>query len=410
MDQNLKIAMLSIHSSPAGRLGTRDTGGMSVFTSQTAEMIARSGNTVDLFTLAPDQKTTGILNLKKNVRLIHLNIGNRQSVAKERLFSRMHDIFKAFNHFIAGHDLNYDLIHSHYWLSGILGARIQKRFNWPHMITFHTLGAVKNAACKEEHEPQVRIKNETSLMRSCDHIITFTDAEKRQIATLEPMVSGRISIVPCGVNFEQFKVLNKTAARYQLGLPPTTPVLIFVGRPVPIKGLTRLLKAVKLLNKTITVRLILAGGPDTASPEALPLKKQIIELDIADCVETVGCIDHRKLAVYYSAADATIVTSFHESFCLVALESLACGTPVIGSAVGGLPQIIRPGMGKVLDETNPESLAHAIKTLIFNRQELLPGEQLRSKIAAYTWQQTAEKLITIYKKNLVNKKDMAIGI
>ena len=153
MDQNLKIAMLSIHSSPAGRLGTRDTGGMSVFICETAEVMAKSGNTVDLFTLAPDLEAPQILELKNNVRLIHLNIGTREPVAKEQLLDRINDIFKSFVHFIFDHDLTYDLIHSHYWLSGILGVKIQKKFNWHHLITFHTLGAVKNAACKEEHEP-----------------------------------------------------------------------------------------------------------------------------------------------------------------------------------------------------------------------------------------------------------------
>jgi len=239
-------------------------------------------------------------------------------------------------------------------------------------------------------------------MQSCNHIITFTADEKKQITRLEPTASGKISIVPCGVNFEQFKPMDKNAARYTLDLPCKIPVLIFVGRSVPIKGLTRLLNAMKLLKKTMSVKLIVVGGSDIASPDALPLKIQINRLGIADCVKTVGTIDHQKLAVYYSAADATIVPSFHESFCLVALESLACGTPVIGSAVGGLPQIMLPGMGKVLDETNTESLAHAIKALIFNQQERLPREQLRSKIAAYTWQQTAEKLIAVYKKILVS--------
>lgn len=410
MDQNLKIAMLSIHSSPAGRLGTRDTGGMSVFTTETARMIAKSGNKVDIFSLATDLKTPEISELDNNVRLIHLNIGTRQPVAKEQLFIRSHEIFKAFVQFIADHHLKYDLIHSHYWLSGILGVRIQKTFKWPHLITFHTLGAIKNAACKEEHEPEIRIRNETSLIRSCNHIIAFTDEEKKQITRMEPTASGKIGIVPCGVNFEQFKSLDKNEARDKLDLSGTIPLLIFVGRPVPIKGLTRLLNAMKLVKRTMSVRLIIVGGPDTAYPDGLPLKRQIDRLDIADCVKTFGNIDHQKLALYYSAADATIVPSFHESFCLVALESLACGTPVIGSAVGGLPQIIMPGMGKVLDETNAQSLAHAIKAIIFNKRELLPGEQLRSKIAAYTWQQTAEKLIMIYKKNLVHKKDESIGI
>ncbi|RJP92455.1 MAG: glycosyltransferase [Desulfobacteraceae bacterium] len=394
-----KIAMLSIHSSPAGELGTRDTGGMSVYIRELAKEFGYLGILVDVFTLSQTQSSPSIISLFNNVRLINLNVKSDQLIFKENLFDYLPAVLQAFNQTVKKESLRYDLIHSHYWLSGILGNQIKQIQGIPHVTTFHTMGAVKNRACLQESEPDFRIKQEKELAAACDRIIASTRNEAHELISLYHAKNEKIGVVPAGVNLELFQPMNQSAARRKLGLHGKEQLLLYVGRYVPVKGLDRLLKIMPHINNAKQdqhrFKLLVIGGDD--ENEQLP--SVIRGLNIEKAVALLGRKDQALLPAYYSAADMLVVPSYHESFCLAGLESLACGTPVVTAPVGGLPEIINPTNGYVLEEPADKAMAAAIiKVADSQRQGRFNPNQIRASVLDYSWKNTAKLMLAEYQK------------
>jgi len=400
----LRIAMVSAHSCPVGKLGAKDTGGMSVYIRELARELGKQGHLVDVYTRAHDPRDNQIYELGQNARLIHLEAGEVEDIHKLVVYSYLPDFACNLESFRKYNDLQYDLIFSHYWLSGLVGEYLQQRWNVPHITMFHTLGAVKNTLGVGEDEPELRIEMERSLAQNCHHIIAPTEKEKEELIRHYGALPERIGVVPCGVNLEQFKPVSKESARKSLGFG-NDKIILFVGRIDPLKGIDKLIKAIPYLQNTQGLRLVIIGGDEQSQYEMERLQGLSCDLHIQDSVTFLGLIKHEQLPYFYSAADACVVPSYYESFGLVALESLACGTPVVATDVGNLKSIIRQGeTGYVVIDNSPRHLADKIALLLSRPSpDAKSALSIRASVSRFSWQNIAEVIVREFQLVLANR-------
>jgi len=386
--------MVSAHSCPVGSLGAKDTGGMSVYIRELAHELGKQGHLVDVYTRAHDPRDSQIYELGRNARLIHLEAGEVEDIQKLVVYSYLPDFACNLENFREHDGLQYDLIFSHYWLSGLVGEYLQQRWNVPHITMFHTLGAVKNAIAIGENEPELRIETERDLAQNCHHIIAPTEKEKEELVRHYGALPERIGVVPCGVNLEQFKPVDKESARQYLGFS-NDKIILFVGRIDPLKGIDKLIKAIPYLRNIRGLRLVVIGGGEQNQREIEQLQKLSCNLNIQDSVTFLGLIKHAQLPYFYSAADVCVVPSYYESFGLVALESLACGTPVVATDVGNLKSIIRQGeMGYVITDNAPHRLANKIALLLSKPStDTESALSIRASVSRFSWSNIAEAII-----------------
>ncbi len=343
VEKKLNIAMLSVHSSPFGELGTNDTGGMSVCIREMARELGELGHSVDIFTRQTNPENGKILDLQDNVRLIYLRAGHCGHMPKLDIYNILPDLCGAFERFCRQEGIGYDLLHSHYWLSAKVGEYAQRRWSLTHFITFHTLGAVKNQIEGVEKEPELRVINERQLANTCHRVVASTETEREHLKTYYGVPPHSVGVIPCGVNLDLFRPLDKRASRRGLGLHQDESLLLYVGRFVPSKGADRMLEVMRHLQGNRMFRLLIVGGDDHDTPEAKSLRELSRQHGLQDRVTFLGRVPQEKLPAYYSAADLLVVPSRYESFGLVALESLACGTPVVATRVGAMERILREG-------------------------------------------------------------------
>ena len=306
------------------------------------------------------------------------------------------DFFKELERIRTRESLDYDLIHSHYWLSGRAGNWAQERWEVPHVFMFHTVGAVKNSTVGSENEPELRLAVEKQLARSCDRILVATAQEKAHLIQHYGASSQAVGVVPCGVNLELFRPADKAVARQKLGLTIDESIVLFVGRFAPLKGIDRLLEAIAHLRHYQGLRLLIIGGDGYSSEESQELKQLCRNLGIQDSVTFVGRIEQDILPPYYSAADVLVVPSHYESFGLVALESLASGTPVVATRVGAMESILREGeTGHVVSNGSPHLLANGIEKFISRRYPPSP-DAIRATVLRYSWKNVVSVMINEY--------------
>jgi D-inositol-3-phosphate glycosyltransferase len=399
INETLDIAMFSIHSSPIGELGTKDTGGMSVYIRELARELGQAGHRVDIFTRLQNHGGKSVRRLYNNVRLIHLSIGNTMSLSKLELYPYLEDLFQAVENFRAGEELRYDLVHSHYWLSGRLGQYAQTRWHVPHVIMFHTLGGVKNTTGIGAKEPDLRVVTEKILSQTCDRVLAATQREREQLMRYHHIAPDKIGVVPCGVNLELFRPLDKSAARRELGFDRNESIVLYVGRFDPLKGIERLIDAMTYLTPCPRLRLVLVGGDGNHTSEAQNLRNRSARLGLQNVVTFAGRIPQDCLPPYYCAADVLALPSYYESFGLVGLESLACGTPVVATPVGAMEHILRPGVtGEIVSNCSPRSLAAVIEPFIRKPPAVSPSpEQIRASVIDYHWSLVARAVLEQYK-------------
>jgi D-inositol-3-phosphate glycosyltransferase len=396
----LRIAMLSAHSCPVGKLGTKDTGGMSVYIREIACELGRQGHSVDIYTRVHDRQDRQIYELSRNARLIHLRAGEDEEIQKLALYPHLPAFVNNLDIFNNCNNLRYDFIFSHYWLSALAGMYLQQRWHVPHIVMFHTLGVVKNAIRETtrpalgEEEPALRIETERNLAQNCHRIIASTENEKRALVRHYGASSQKISVVPCGVNLEHFKIIGKAQARHQLGLN-NDRVALFVGRVDPLKGVDNLIKALPYLCHIPKLKLMIIGGGEHSQPEVEELQKLARNLEVQNSVDFLGLMKHEELPYFYNAADVCVVPSYYESFGLVALESLACGTPVVATDVGNHKNLIQEGeTGYVIEDNDPRRLADRI-ALLLSRPEsgIRPAQSIRATVNKLSWSSTAEAIV-----------------
>jgi len=393
-DRKMRIAMLSVHSCPVGNLGAKDTGGMSVYVQELARELGKQGHLVDVYTRVHDPIDPQIVNIGRNSRLIHLKAGDDMEIHKLAIYSYLPDFACNLEAYRKENDLRYDLVFSHYWLSGCVGKYLQQWWHVPHITMFHTLGAIKNAIGIGEDEPELRIETERDLARTCHRIIASTQREKKELVSHYGSSPEQIGVVPCGVNLELFQPMDKGMARQHIGLPNGN-IILFVGRIEPLKGVDQLLKAVSHLPNSQEPRLVIIGGDEQSQHEVEKLQALSRALHIQDSVDFLGMVKYEQMPYFYDAADVCVVPSYYESFGLVALESLACGTPVVASDVGELKSIIRQGeTGYVVDDNTPRELAIKIALLLSRPdRDSEFALSIRESVNRFSWPNIAKTIV-----------------
>jgi len=395
-NKQLRIAMLSIHSNPIGELGTNDTGGMSVYIRELARELGKRRHRIDVFTRLQNGRHQPVVDLFENVRLIHLGIPNNGQLSRLALYPYLPDFFKSMENFRSHEGIAYDLIHSHYWLSGRLGNWAQELWDRPHLAMLHTLGEVKNRTGVGRPEPELRIAAEKQLVKNCHRILAPTDREKDNLMRYYNVSGEKIGVVPCGVNLDLFNPHNKLATRKQLGINPDDIILLYVGRFEPLKGIEGLLEAISHLKRYQRLRLVLVGGDGNEAPESRLLKQKATNLGIEDKVIFAGRVDQKYLPPYYGSADALVISSHYESFGLVGLEALACGRPVVSTPVGAMETLINQSQaGYVISDTLPRTLATGIQSII-THPNLPRADEIRKSVLEYSWSNVATAILKEY--------------
>jgi D-inositol-3-phosphate glycosyltransferase len=386
---DLSIAILSVHSSPLGRPGVGDTGGMSIYIRELTRELVRLGHTVDIYTRCQDQVTPEIVEIADRARQIHIQAGEPADIDKLLVYSHAPDFACKVENYRRQNGLHYDVIFSHYWISGIAGHYLQTWWRVPQMVMFHTLGAIKNNIGIDEDEPDLRIEEEKQIAQYCHRIIASTEKEKQALNRLYDVALEKISVIPCGVNLKLFYPGDKSLARTKLGLSGNK-IVLFVGRIERLKGIDKIIHSLVYL-RDIQPRLLIVGEDGNRPGETNKLKNMAKELDISDLVTFTGLVDYEKLPDYYRAADVFVFPSYYESFGLAPLESLACGTPVIATDVGDLRNIIRQGEnGYVLSDSRPKLIAEKIETTLRGKgPDMKSAFFVRSSVMRFGWQNIA---------------------
>ena len=399
-NSKLKIAMLSIHSCPLGKVGAENTGGMSVYIREVARELGRRGHLVDIYTRIHEPIHGHVVEIGQNVRLIHLKAGEEET-HKSELYLHICDFARDLEDFRKYNEFQYDLIHSHYWLSGLAGKRLQQWWGIPHIMGFHTLGAVKNAIGIGKDESELRINAENELVKDCHRIIASTEKGKEDLIYYYEAAPEAVSIIPCGVNLDLFRPIKREIARAYLGLNGES-IILFVGRIVPLKGIDNLLKSMTYLEGKKRINLVVIGGDEHSQSEMQRLRNLSQTLKIDESVTFSGLVKQEMLPFFYCAADLCVVPSYYESFGLVVLESLACGTPVVATKVGGAESVIRHGeTGYVVIDNDPRCLADKIALLLSasNGNTEFVGS-VRASVTKYSWSNVTEAIIAEYRSVL----------
>lgn len=404
-----RLAILSFHGCPVARLGEKDTGGMNVYVLQLAREFARKGVKVDVFTRYHDPEDPKVVELEDGARVIHLNAGSHQA-AKEDLFDYIPEFLSELYSFQRTEGASYDLVHSHYWLSGRVGMTLSRTWGVPHVATFHTLARTKTRARVGEREPERRVAVESLVMRDADAIVVSTEEEKQDVVRLYDALPHKIEVIPAGVNLDTFRPVDQRTAKSRVGIREQQ-VILYVGRIEPLKGIDVLLRAAALLEQSYDTRVMIVGGNPGNDAEMDRLQALTVELGIEEQVTFTGAIEQNRLPDYYSAADVFVLPSYSESFGLAALEAMACGTPVIVSRVGGLKTFIDGGeTGYLIPWRCPESFAQRLEMLLANPNlKRTMGKAARAKALQMGWEQSADRMLEFYASLMRDTWESAAG-
>ena len=403
-----RIATLSVHTSPLDQPGTGDAGGMNVYIVETAKRLAELGVESDIFTRSTSKDLPPLVELHPGVNVRHVAAGEYEGLSKSDLpgvlCSFTTGVLRAEAQRDPGH---YDLLHSHYWMSGQVGLVAKDRWGVPLVHSMHTMAKVKNAllATGDTPEPSSRVAGESQVVRVADRLVANTSDEARQLVELYGAQPDDVAVVWPGVDLAVFTPGDRNAARARLGIPLDVNLVLFVGRIQPLKAPDVLLRAVSELVERQSsfgddVMLAVVGGPSGSGLEHPEyLHKLAADLGIADLVRFAPPATQSELVDWYRASDVTVVPSYNESFGLVAVEAQACGTPVVASAVGGLTTAVHDGVsGVLIDGHNPTDYAQVLRRLLSDAQwrEQL-GRAGVERTRQLGWAQTADAMLDVYR-------------
>ncbi|NYE45129.1 D-inositol-3-phosphate glycosyltransferase [Spinactinospora alkalitolerans] len=406
-----RIATISLHTSPLDQPGTGDAGGMNVYIVEVAKRLAERGVAVDVFTRATGLGQPPEVEMAPGVTVRHVSAGPFGALDKDTLARHLCPfIFGVLRTEARNEPGHYDLVHGHYWLSGRAGAVAAQRWGVPLVQSMHTLAKVKNVSLADGDvpEPEVRVRGEDHLVRSADHLVANTADEAAQLVRYYDADPARVTTVPPGVDLDVFTPGSRAASLRRIGLPEDAELLLFVGRVQRLKAPDVLMRAAaRLLQRdpSLRGRLVVAvvgglSGRDAAEPRRLTELAR--SLGIADAVRMEPPRSRTELAHYYRAATATVVPSYSESFGLVAVESEACGTPVVAARVGGLPTAVSDGVsGVLIDGHDPDDYARVLHRMITEpawRDSL--GAAAVGHAAGLSWSATVDGLLGVYRGTL----------
>ena len=404
MNQGLRIAFISEHASPLAAVGGVDAGGQNIYVAHLARCLARAGHQVDVLTRRDAPDLLPVVDMCPGVRVLHIPAGPPEFVPKERLLGHMPAFTNACEKLLRS-GLAYDLVHANFFMSGVVAQRLRKSYGLPFVMTFHALGLVRR-----EHQgnhdgfPDTRVAIERMLMREADGVIAECPQDLNDMLRLYGAVPGKITVLPCGFDPDEFRPMDRGSARDRLGLSRNDFIVLQLGRMVPRKGIDNVVSAIALLPRSLPARLLVVGGeteqPDEIrTPEIGRLQQLALQLGVADRVHFVGHRQHAQLASYYAAADVFVTTPWYEPFGITPLEAMACGIPVIGSAVGGIQHTVVDGeTGYLVPARDAQALARRLRQLhrdpALGRALGLAG--LRRARQHYTWENVAGQLVPLY--------------
>ena len=391
-----RVAFIAFHACPLAAPGQGKSGGMNVYVRELAQALGNLGMPVDIFTRLHLGTKSIIEQVTPMVRVVHLPGGDPKA-SMESLFHHLPQFLEALTDFQRDNQLDYQVVHSHYWLSGWVGQLLARDQNIPHVMTFHTLGLIKMQSRAGEVEPAERLQTERELMASAARIVAFSSHERDAMVSLYDADASRIMLVPCGVDLTLFRPLDQDRVRDRLGLNGEK-VFLYVGRLEPLKGLDLLLHTAAHLETSEKIRVLVVGGGTSDDQEVARLQALAKSLEVEEVFDFVGRVEQEELPLYYNAADVCVVPSYYESFGLAALESMACGTPVVAARVGGLSTIVQHGRTGYLKSWRcPETFANSLEIIISNSQlRQSMGRAARRRAEGMGWEKVAANISQAY--------------
>lgn len=364
-----KIAFISEHASPLAVLGGVDSGGQNVYVAEICKHLSRLGYRIDIYTRKDSELLADTVLWLPGIRVVHIKAGPAQSVPKENLVGYMGEFTRNMISYIQENDLQYDLIHANFFMSGWVASKIKKQLEIPYVITFHALGKIRMIHQKEADAfPASRLDIEQLIVHDANYIIAECPQDKEDLIEHYGADPEKIVIIPCGFSSDEFYPFSKTRARSELGLAKDDLVLLQLGRIVPRKGIDNVIRAMGKLKDVPKLKLLVVGGADDVpdfdnDAEFKRLRQIAIHEGVLSAVSFTGRKNRDELRYYYRAADFFISTPWYEPFGITPLEAMACGTPVIGSDVGGIKYSVQhQRTGFLVPPHDPEALAAAIKT------------------------------------------------
>lgn len=411
----LRIAMLSYHTCPLATLGGKDTGGMNVYVRDLTRELGRQGVHVDVFTRSQDEHVPHVIHeLGYGNRVVHVPAGPERPLSKSEIVAYIPQFVEGSKAFAAEKGIRYDLIHSHYWQSGLAAEQLSDAWGVPIVHMFHTLGEMKNRIARSESEKEgaYRLDGERRVLMRADRIVAATLAEQAQLQWLYKADPRKINVIPPGVDTAHFYPIPPDEAKAYVGLAPNQRMILFVGRIEPLKGVDTLIQAMACLRlREISienpVHLAIIGGDPTASPEDMNAEMRRLQSLCNDlCMDRMvvflGKRGQDTLPYYYSAAEVLVVPSHYESFGMVALEAMACGTPVVASQVGGLAFLVQDGVtGYVVPDQDPVALCERLSRLLGDSTlRATLGRQAAEYARGYAWENIARQLLMVYQSVL----------
>lgn len=399
----MKICVLSFHCCPYSLIGGDGVGGMNVYLKELCSRLTDiPGTEVDIFTRVKSPGFTGIRKRASSLRIIHLKGGPEHRFDRKKLCGHIPEFASNLERFILEENKSYDLIYSHYWLSGLAGVWMKQRFSLPLVHTYHTLAFLKNRALGDLEDTS-RIEAEQDLVHNADKIISTSTEEKDNLIKISGAYSSKIDVIYPGINTGLFYRVEDNSVYSETGFGEQDRFLLYVGRIEPVKGLMSVIEAFDIMQKKKAplfgrLKLVVIGGGEKTrdfadNAEIIRIHYAVREKGLEDKVVFLGSKSQSELKKYYSMADALIVPSLYESFGLVVLESLACGTPVLVSQIGKMKTIVKEGKnGFCFSPNSPESLSRCIDYFYSNKEKLWAKNSIRSDIIkTFSWDRTAEE-------------------
>jgi glycosyltransferase involved in cell wall biosynthesis len=402
--ENNRIALVSVSGDPAAEIGKEEAGGQNVYVRQVGLALAQEGWCVDMFARREDSKQPAIVQHTPNCRTIRLAAGPAKFIGRDQVFGYLPEFVQKFLEFQQQEGFEYPLVHTNYWLSSWVGMELKKHQPIKQVHTYHSLGAVKYRTVG--HLPAIastRLAVEKACLETADRIVATSPQEQEHMRSLVS-AKGSIEIVPCGTDIERLGVVNRQEARQQLGISPDAKVVLYVGRFDPRKGIETLVRAMghQEWQGQGDVRLIIAGGYRPGQSDGMEcdrIKGIVRELGLEEITTFPGRLTDSDLPIHYAAANVCVVPSHYEPFGLVAIEAMACRTPVVASQVGGLQFTVIPEItGLLVKPKDERGFAQAIDRILSNPEwgEYL-GQLARQRVEiAMSWQSVASRLTNVY--------------
>ncbi|MDQ4149781.1 MAG: glycosyltransferase [Actinomycetota bacterium] len=414
-----RIALISEHASPLGKLGGVDAGGQNLYVGQLARQLAAMGHEVDIFTRRDSELFPEVSSWSHGVRIVHVDAGPPQPIPKEDLLPYMEQFTSQVMRWCRRRR-GYELIHANFWMSALVASEIKQRLGIPFVVTFHALGRVRRLhQGAADRFPDERFVVEDRAVREADYILAECPEDEENLIRLYNADPAKITIIPCGFDQSEFWPISKPLARARLGLDPDEKILLHLGRMVPRKGVDNVIRGLGRLERShgIRARLLIVGGDSEGPelelmPEVVRLREIAEEEGVAERTVFVGQKGREALKYYYNAADIFVTTPWYEPFGITPVEAMACGTPVVGSSVGGIKFSVRDNeTGYLVDPKDPDALAERIAHL-YNHPKLLSllGRQaIKRANSLFTWERVAWAVSGLYERVLAQHRALRSG-